>query len=244
MLLAAVTAFAGAVGSGIYNRLAAIPVEAVPLTALLRPSCEDLVVGQKSLKSAPKRLADLTPQWARSEGGGSVGRWELIVQGKTDQIVVLTGLEVLELERASLPPGPIVVEAGDTCSDSTGGFQPVRYLDADLTRTPPRISARKGSDPVNSSKTTRIAFPYNVSRSVAEVIDLETSGKDGCLCSWKLGVRWASGGKSGMLELDRGSDGKILTSVVDRETVATYAWDDDKLTKFVDCSEEEESKKC
>ena len=74
-----------------------------PLTATLQfgEDCEGFVLPNSLLKSLPKSK-DITANWAYENGGATSNRVGfLLLQGTSEDAVILQGMQVTELERAS-----------------------------------------------------------------------------------------------------------------------------------------------
>lgn len=201
---------AGTVGVGCVALIVAVlaagtvrepPME--PLTATLGfgNECETFAVPTELLPSLP-RSAELNAQWVYSHNGATSRRLiNLVVQGKTQDAVILTGMRVVDL-KARKPPSDIAEIL--PCGRIQQQVVPVRYFDVQLG-DPPSIVSKPGyaPDPQTGETEPATSFPYKVSNSEAEVFLLAVSGPD-CFCDWRLALDWTSGDRSGTTTIDHG----------------------------------------
>lgn len=192
------------------------------------PVCEDFVVRQSDAEPNLKPT-QVDAKWARLRGGGSyTTTWRIVLQGKADAPVVVTGVEIVDFVRVPLPEKPAVISPPQTtCDDGSGGTFVERYFELDLDDSQPRIVPRGAETGVDSEGPEPPAkFPYTVSRLDPELFNLEIfGGEKPCICSWRLAVSWTSGGQSGVHVVERGSEGPIRSATIS-EDAATYRWDD------------------
>jgi hypothetical protein len=177
-----------------------------PLTASLDvdavEDCETFAIDPSQLKNVPSHK-NFNAQWAYKHGGATTTGIPItvIVQGTSDQAVVLRGLDVVDFKKLRPIDNPVTVAK---CPGGRGGEEYERYFTVELNEKNPKVVARPGDAPDEKGKVQPAAkFPFKVSNSDPEVFELWAEGPP-CLCSWRLALIWSSGGKSGKIVLDRG----------------------------------------
>jgi hypothetical protein len=225
LIFAAATAFAAAVGTGIYQWLVGRAEPAVPITATMAasyPDCEVHVIDSALLNSLPSRDR-FDAKWVHDHDGASYYRSALsiIVQGRSDAAVVLTGLEVVDVERIPVPQSAVGVSK---CELGLGGQLGVRYFRINFNGSRPTIEAVP-SDQADAEGNIEPAvdFPYKVSSSEPEVFYVLAYGPD-CVCEWDMNLHWSSEGKAGTVKLLR--DGAKIRKVFD-DDIPLYEWHED-----------------
>lgn len=120
----------------------------------------------------------------------------LIVQGRSNAEVVLTGLKVRVQERR--PP-----LAGTSLHAACGEPGAFRWLEVDLDHDPPRLLsgynyelAEGETEFVPDWELQPLQFPYKVSVSEAESF-LVKANTNGCDCTWDIALTWATQGRTG-----------------------------------------------
>lgn len=202
-------------GAAASTEAASPTAEPDPLTATLQfgEDCEGFVLPNSLLRELPKNK-DITAKWAYEHGGAtSYGVGFLLLQGTSEDAVILQGMRVIELARASAPSNTSEVMP---CSAS-GGFIRTRYFDVELSQKP-KIIPR--TDPESGAPQPK--FPFKVSNSDPEYFELWVKGPP-CLCSWRIALDWTSRGRSGTLVVDRGFS-TILTNTL--ENLPSYQYDE------------------
>ncbi|MGW2485004.1 helix-turn-helix domain-containing protein [Streptomyces sp. NPDC001571] len=136
--------------------------------------------------------------WARALGGVDGGnlKLELTTTGKTQDAVVITGVDVRVVGRES-PLNWTAYSMGTGCGS---GVVPQTFdIDLDATQPVTRPVAGKQGDEVVPAK----GFPFKVSTHDPEVFDLDVhvAAHD---VSWYLEVGWSSGEHSGTVKVDDG----------------------------------------
>lgn len=229
LLIAAATAFAAAAGTSVFTRVEetvqAAPVRAEPITVTVLPYCEDLVVGRSDAKPQLKP-AQVDARWARLRQGATTAWWQIIVQGKTDTPVVLTKIEIVDLQRIPLPKHPVRIQHPVTGCGGEGGDVLERYFEVNFDKAHPKIVARPANVSLDGGKPEGpTKFPYTVSRVDPEVFWLETYGEQPSICIWRLALHWSSQGDTGVEIVERGSEGPFRTATFDGEKMPAYGWE-------------------
>ncbi|MDT3442693.1 hypothetical protein [Pseudofrankia sp. BMG5.37] len=123
----------------------------------------------------------------------------ITMQGTSESQVTLTDVRIRVHERR--PPITGTVLAAQ-CGDS-GSY---RYMTVDLDVNPPKIgtyydSASAEFDGVPSVQRTPISFPYRVSRTDAETLQIVANTQN-CECLWSVELSWSAEGRTGVLSID------------------------------------------
>ena len=136
--------------------------------------------------------------WAKAVGAVRAGhlRFELTVQGTTDQAVVLHSLKVHVVNRAAAPTSWTVYNTGDGCG---GGLQPA-YYGINLDSAAPQATPVSGTQ-ADDTKILATSFPYQVSSTDPQVIDLDAAVSTHDV-SWYLDLVWSSGTQQGTYRID------------------------------------------
>lgn len=123
------------------------------------------------------------------------------IQGESHRVVTLKRID-FRVERRPRPAGAVFA---NPCGDGLHG----RFVSVDLDRDPPRI-VRSNSQPVSEDGTQRppkpIRFPWTVSVEDPLLLQIDAQ-TDRCACTWRARIYWASGGRSGVLDIDNGGEG-------------------------------------
>lgn len=160
----------------------------------------------------------------RALGGATYGhiKGELTLQGRSEDAVVLRGIEISDVERASLPPQPAIVSK----CDASGGAFDARLFDLEFGGSRAKVVPEPGLDDDGNVMEPAVDFPYKTLKSDPEVFYLLATGSP-CVCSYRLSIRWSSGDESGTVVVDRGFD-KLKTAIVsDEESIPFNVWGDD-----------------
>jgi plasmid maintenance system antidote protein VapI len=162
-------------------------------------------------------LNEAPQTWATSVGAVRAGhlRFELTVQGTTDQAVVLHSLKVHVVERAAAPASWTAYNTGDGCG---GGLQPAYYA-INLDSAAPQATPVSGAQ-ADGTKIRATSFPYQVSSTDPQVIDLDAAVSSHDV-SWYLDLVWSSGTQQGTYRID--FHGRPFRTVGDRNA-PRYIW--------------------
>ncbi|MGW6837487.1 helix-turn-helix domain-containing protein [Streptomyces sp. NPDC054949] len=150
--------------------------------------------GQVPPPSAPQD----TRGWARALGAVDAGamQLQLTAKGRTDEAVVITGIDVRVVERGA-PLAWRAFSMGDGCGS---GITPQTF-DIDLDDARPVTRAKDGQD--GGSTVPAKGFPFKVSSHDPQVFNLDVH-TEGHLASWYLEVGWSSGDRRGTVRVDDG----------------------------------------
>ncbi|MDQ3222940.1 MAG: hypothetical protein M3Q75_05625 [Gemmatimonadota bacterium] len=125
----------------------------------------------------------------------------IVVQGRSNAQVVLTGLKVRVHERRPPLPG---TRLNAVCGDA-GAF---RWLEVDLDHNPPQPLPHYSQELAEGEKgfvpdwmLQPIQFPYKVSVSEAESF-LIVANTEACDCTWDMELTWATQGRTGTSVID------------------------------------------
>ncbi|MER6388672.1 helix-turn-helix transcriptional regulator [Streptomyces sp. NPDC001523] len=150
--------------------------------------------GQVPPPSAPQD----TRGWAKALGAVDAGamQLQLTAKGRTDEAVVITGIDVRVVERGA-PLAWRAFSMGDGCGS---GITPQTF-DIDLDDARPVTRAKDGQD--GGSTVPAKGFPFKVSSHDPQVFNLDVH-TEGHLASWYLEVGWSSGDRRGTVRVDDG----------------------------------------
>jgi hypothetical protein len=198
----------GAPGSGI-GTTAPTPVGSTsatsdgdPLTAQLDfkvPVCEDFTIPKSLLPDLPTVVDEdvgLDAKWIYENGGATIDDIGLTIQGKTEDVVEINRLRIVDITRHT-PPADAVYILG--CPPA-GGILIPRYFEMILS-DPPRVKAKPYYDEENKTRPP-VKFPLWVSSKEFESFRFNAAGPD-CFCDWRLPIDWTSGGRSVTTVVDR-----------------------------------------
>jgi hypothetical protein len=180
--------------------------------------CEGFVLNNALLKSLPdaEHADDLDAEWAYKNGGATANPiGQLTIQGKSDDVVVIRAMSIVDVE---IRPLPSDVSKVDPCTPGSG-FIEERFFEVTLGEHP-RLVQRPGLNIDGETTLPVRPFPYKVSNAEVEVFALQLVGRP-CLCSWKLAIDWTTGGRSARTVVDRGL-GSIVTYPVRDEKIPYY----------------------
>jgi hypothetical protein len=185
------------------------PSESDPLTATLKfkigEGCEGFILEKSVLPSIPRD--DLRAEWVYKHGGTTGSSpVKVIVQGKTDDAVVLEGIRIINFERR---PATSEYASVAPCEPMGGGTD-TRWFDITLNDRP-KIRPKN-------------VFPLQVSNSDPEVFIMKFYGPPG-IYSFRVALDWTSLGKSGTIKLDHGFD-KIKLNLSDAVMPEYYRGED------------------
>jgi hypothetical protein len=171
--------------------------------------CEGFVVRNALLKSLP-RGDKLDAEWAYKNGGATANPvGALIIQGKSDDAVVIQNLSIIDVHMEEVP-----ADASEIYPCNPGGDHIAsRYYEVVLDEQP-RLIQRPGIDVDDNTTEPIKEFPYRISRSEVEYFTL-ILGQQGprCICSFRLALDWISGGRSGRTIIGRKFGDSIRTFV-------------------------------
>jgi hypothetical protein len=148
-------------------------------------------------KVPPPPSLQETNGWASALGAQPAGalRLQLTAQSLPGQPVVLHVLYIRVVSSRPAPEG-IGYTTGSGCG---GGLQPAAF-DVDLDASAPRAKAVPGT--VGNGETATVStFPYQISASEAQVLDVDAHTKDQDV-SWYLELLWSRGDRHGTLRVD------------------------------------------
>lgn len=217
--------FLGAIGASAWSVLQdSLPSED-PLTAYTEErnkECVAAILPETALASLPADREAYTLDWVYEQGFGEYFKSQnlnLVLQGLSDDSVVVTGLEVVDFTAAPPPDDAIHLSR----CEPVGGDIPSRYFAVDMTSSPPRVTA-EGGDGADAP----ISFPYEVSGDELERFDLTLfNNARPCTCEWRLAVHWRSAGAEGRLIVDRG--GQPFRTVILTDAPLLVWYDDGEL---------------
>ncbi|HYH54203.1 MAG TPA: hypothetical protein VD761_08735 [Solirubrobacterales bacterium] len=211
VLLAAVTAFAGGMGSRLADSIGSDEPPLISYSVeLLEGRCRGgEFVPQPSL---PAVLGSTTVQdWKALEGQpgaaqASINPVQVAIQGGTGRTITLTRIE-FHVSRRQRPPGAHFQGA---CGDAFIG----RSLEVDLDLHPPRVvdSNATAEGALGARKTngqrpySPIRFPWTVSVSDPLLLEIIAS-TESCDCTWRAEILWVSGSSQGTIVVDNGGAG-------------------------------------
>lgn len=147
------------------------------------------------------------PAFKRATGASVVSPDIVTVSilGETSRTITLTGIN-FTVARRPLPEG------GAFAAGCGGGLQG-RFVEADLDRSPPVMVASSrephgtlGQAVPGQRPNKPIEFPWTVSVSDPLQLDVVAVTKR-CFCTWKAGISWQSGDKTGVIRIDNGGEG-------------------------------------
>ena len=200
------------------------PVEDDPLTATLDfndPSwgCENYTIPRSFLPSLPKIDTGYAPKWIYEHGGATLGAPLLIVEGKSQDAVVLKRIRLVDVHRNALPASAI----GVLSCGPVGGVLVSRHLELNMDN-PAVVKSRRGEVDPDGTRQSAYKFPFKVSNSDPETFALGFAGSP-CLCDWRLAIDWTSGGRSGTTIVGR-SFGSVSSDTLDhRQRKLYYLYD-------------------
>jgi hypothetical protein len=136
--------------------------------------------------------------WAERNGGIDAFNTALtvVIQGRSDASVILSGLTVDVVSRDRPPTGTFAPALG------AGGIG-VRYFLVDLDQRSPEAVLGELNEPQPGQRP--INFPYKVSLSDPEVFMIFAS-TERCDCRWILKLHWQSGDKEGTTTIRDGDE--------------------------------------
>jgi hypothetical protein len=161
--------------------------------------CEGFVVNNSLLKSVP-RGKKLNAEWAyKKEGATANFMMNLVLQGDTDDAVVLHGLHLIDVHIDDIP-----AEASEIYPCNLGGG-PVDYRVFDVVLDKhPRLIQRPGRDDTGKTADPIKEFPYKISNEEIEYITLRFGTKGRArIGSFRLALDWTSKGRSGTTIIER-----------------------------------------
>lgn len=126
---------------------------------------------------------------------------DMTVQGRTQESVLLTGMEVTVLRSAPPPTRGVVINTAFGC----GAAQPQRSFTADFARSPVKVTADTGQD-TNGKEIPPVRFPFKVSLSDPEDFLVNAKNVTGD-CAFAIVLHWVADGKAGTTTLDNGGKG-------------------------------------
>jgi hypothetical protein len=135
----------------------------------------------------------------------SPGVVEVSIQGESERVITLTHID-FDVTRRARP-------AGATFANPCGGPGTGRFVEVDLDRDPVVVTA-SGDDPkadfpvrfAQGRQVKPIRFPWTVSLQDPLLLYIVASTKR-CDCTWRAGIHWRSGAKSGVLAIDNHGKG-------------------------------------
>ncbi|MBO0657285.1 hypothetical protein J1792_32600 [Streptomyces triculaminicus] len=126
---------------------------------------------------------------------------DMTVQGRTEESVLLTGMEVTVLRSAPPPTRGVVINTAFGC----GAAQPQRSFTADFARRPVKVTADAGQD--NDGKAIPpVRFPFKVSLTDPEDFLVKAKNVTGD-CAFAIVLHWVADGKAGTTTLNNGGKG-------------------------------------
>ncbi|NJP43317.1 helix-turn-helix domain-containing protein [Actinacidiphila epipremni] len=152
---------------------------------------------QRPGKVPPPPSLEQTGAWAEALGGVAAGHLRLQVTAQTAQAqpVVLHNLYVHVVSSKPAPKGNVYTP-GAGCG---GGLDPASFA-VDLDATTPRTKPVAGFADDGRTRT-RTDFPYKISTSDPQVLDVDASTADRDV-SWYLELTWSCGDRSGRVTVD------------------------------------------
>lgn len=170
-------------------------------------ACTDIWLVPGPLNKDESTFAEADEQAMRRSGGINVTpRYiELTIRGTSANAIVLKSLRLIMLERRTAPTGAYVSQ---TCG---GPSLTPRIYDVDIDDPNPRLVPRQQTESENQPAAR--PFPYQVSRSDAEVIRVNAVTRS-CDCSWALELLYVDGERSVTRRIDDG--GKPFRTLPDR----------------------------
>ncbi|MEU9802549.1 helix-turn-helix domain-containing protein [Streptomyces sp. NPDC051000] len=160
------------------------------------PCGENYLLDQPEGQVPPPSAPQDTRGWARALGAVDAGsmRLQLTAKGRTDEAVVITGIDVRVVERGA-PLAWRAFSMGDGCGS---GITPQTF-DIDLDDARPVTRAKDGQD--GGSTVPAKGFPFKVSAHDPQVFNLDVH-TEGHQASWYLEVGWSSGDRRGTVRVD------------------------------------------
>jgi hypothetical protein len=223
VLLAAITAFAGGMGSRLADSIGSNEPQLISYSVeLLEGRCRG---GEFVPRSSIPSILDSTSshEWEtleRQPGAAQAGinPVQVAIQGGTGRTITLTRIE-FQVSRSRRPPGGHFQGA---CGDAFTG----RSLEVDLDLNPPRVvdsnetlEGALGARGTDGQRPYRpIRFPWTVSVSdplLLEIIAATDSGD----CTWSAEIFWVSGSSRGTIVVDNDGAGY---RVVGSEGLASF----------------------
>ncbi|MGI5336527.1 hypothetical protein ACQEVS_03535 [Streptomyces sp. CA-181903] len=125
----------------------------------------------------------------------------MTVQGRTEESVILTGLEVTVLRSAPPPTRGVVINTAYGC----GGEQPQRPFTADFAHRPVKVTADAGQDS-DGKAIPPVRFPFKVGLTDPEDFVIHARNTTGD-CVFAIVLHWVADGKAGTTTLDNGGKG-------------------------------------
>lgn len=170
---------------------------------------------------APDRVPAPPPaaearRWATAQGAVHGGETlvRVSVQGKGASAVVLQGLHVRVVGRATPLPWPAY-----RMDEGCGGAVTPRLLAVDLDRPRPVARPVDGYDASGAEgrRIPAVAFPYKVTAAEPEEL-LVSARTAGCDCRWYLEMEWSSEGRSGTVAITDPGGRPFRTSGTEKES--------------------------
>lgn len=144
------------------------------------------------------RYDELGTRWTYDHGGfaASGGPVQVVLQGESDDVVVLLGMTIRVLSRQ--PAHDLV--AVRKCAGAGDLYPRFFRIDLDEGGFPSAQPVAGDREIPGDGGIPAMNFPYTVSRSEVEVVWLipQTSA---CICTWEATVQWSSGGEEGTTRL-------------------------------------------
>ncbi|MEU5434378.1 hypothetical protein AB0G73_13510 [Streptomyces sp. NPDC020719] len=126
---------------------------------------------------------------------------DMTVQGRTEESVLLTGMEVTVLRSVPPPTRGVVINTAFGC----GAAQLQRSFTADFARRPVKVTPDAGQDN-NGKAIPPVRFPFKVSLNDPEDFLVNAKNITGD-CAFAIVLHWVADGKSGTTTLDNGGKG-------------------------------------
>ncbi len=211
VLLAAITAFAGGLGSKLADSIGSDDPQLLSFSVELLPGkCRGGEFVPRSslpeiLHSPSKYRWEILEQQPGA-AQANLNPVQIAIQGETGRPVTLTRID-FHVTRHPRPPGGAFSGA---CGDAFTG----RALKVDLDATPPRIvdsnSTEEGVLGARGSNGQRpyrpIRFPWTVSVNDPLLLEILAT-TDSCDCTWTAEIPWVSGGSRGTILVDNSGHG-------------------------------------
>ncbi|MEV4440961.1 hypothetical protein AB0K09_18470 [Streptomyces sp. NPDC049577] len=131
---------------------------------------------------------------------------DMTVQGRTEESVLLTGMEVNVLRSAPPPTHGVIINTAFGC----GGAEPQRPFTADFGHRPVKVTADAGQDD-DGKPIPPVRFPFKVSLTDPEDFLVHAKNIAGD-CAFAIVLHWVADGKAGTTTLDNGGKGFRLIS--------------------------------
>ncbi len=211
VLLAAITAFAGGLGSKLADSVGSDDPQLVSFSVELLPGkCRG---GEFVPRSSLAEILNASNQYRweilEQQPGASQANLnpvQIAIQGETGRPVTLTRID-FHVTRHRRPPG-------GTFSGQCGDAYTGRALKVDLDATPPRIvdsnsseEGMLGARATNGQRPYRpIRFPWTVSVNDPLLLEILATTVS-CDCTWSAEIPWVSGSSQGTIVIDNDGDG-------------------------------------